>query len=74
MGKSTNNSGRIIELAELAAYDIAGIYHVTASIWGEVQAQRYLAHLWETFAELAEKPTKGSGLKNWPGYRVYLAK
>ena len=65
---------RIIQLSAKAHYDVAGIDNVTATLWGEVQAERYLAYLKETFSCLAQNPALGYPIQDRDGYFVYTAK
>jgi plasmid stabilization system protein ParE len=72
--ESPRESERIIEITEAAQYDLAGIDNATAAMWGEAQAERYIAYLRETVAYLVDDPTLGYPIDQRPGYYVYTAK
>jgi plasmid stabilization system protein ParE len=64
----------IVQLSEAAHFDLAGIDNSTADIWGEAQAERYIAYLRETFAQLLHDPALGKTADNSSGIRIYIAK
>ena len=65
---------RVVVLSESALYDLSGIDNATAATWGEVQAERYLAFLQETFAQLLDDPSLGHPVEDRAGIMVHVAK
>jgi toxin ParE1/3/4 len=64
----------IIRLTSTANEDLAGIDNVTAAMWGQLQAERYLAFLEGLFNTIAHNPLIGTQVDDYPGIRVYSAK
>ncbi len=74
MEENSRSGIRVIEFSEAAALDFAGIDNATAQQWGDVQAERYIAFLRETFAHLAQESTLGMPVGGRPGFLVFIAK
>ena len=74
MEENSPTDGRLIEISQTAALDFAGIDNATAQQWGDVQANRYVTFLRETFARPAQQPDLGTPVQDRMGYLVFLAK
>lgn len=70
----SDRTHRLIQFTDGAVADLAGIDNTTASMWGEAQAERYLAFLREVLATLAQEPSLGNVVDQRPDYLVYTAK
>lgn len=64
---------RIVVFAEDALADLANIDSATASIWGENQAERYLAFLNEVLNILSPNPGTEDSIDHRPEYIVFIA-
>ncbi len=74
MDENSGEPQRIIELTDAAHYDLAGIDNATAVMWGETQAERYIAYLQDTLNYIAEHPNAGLPVEQRPGYFLFTAK
>ncbi len=63
-----------VELTEAALIDLAGVDNATAAIWGEPQAEKYLAFLTDVLNRLATDSRLGTPLSEYPDLLVYTAK
>lgn len=70
----SRRSNRVVALSEKAVLDLAAIDNATADMWGEKQAERYLAFLKDVFDTLSSAPEIGDAVGVRPGFRVFLAK
>jgi toxin ParE1/3/4 len=64
----------VLRLSHLAVADLNEIYGYTFARWGEEQAERYLALLWDAMESLPDNPDRWR-LRNHvhPGCRICLA-
>jgi plasmid stabilization system protein ParE len=65
---------RIVIFTEDALADLASIDNATASMWGEKQAERYLAFLNEVLHTLAANPRIADSIDERPGYLVFIGR
>ena len=68
------SDGKLIYFTEAALADLVTIDNATFAMWGQVQAERYLAFLQETLSLLEAEPGIAARVEQRPGYRVWTAK
>lgn len=73
MAEDSKSRG-LVQLADGALLDLAALDNATAAMWGDTQADRYVAFIVKTLEQLAEAPTLGRRAERFPDLRTFVAK
>jgi plasmid stabilization system protein ParE len=74
MAKDEDQSQRLVRLSHAATDDLAEIHRYTSHFWGERQADRYVAFLYDAIETLAQDPRPGASIEAIPGAFVVLVR
>lgn len=74
MAKDENQSRRLVRLSHAATDDLAEIHRYTSHFWGERQADRYVAFLYDAIETIVQDPLRGTPIEEIPGAFVLLVR
>ena len=74
MAKGEDQPQRLVRFSHAATDDLAEIHRYTTHFWGERQADRYVAFLYDAIESIAQDPRPGTPIEEIPGAFVLLVR